>query len=444
MKKILAFSAFIALCSSGYAEELTILSCGLGTPGIDEPQLLGLGLSPDGKYICGAIESGSGIFVADRETGNVNWKIVGDEGGELRNVDNEGVAIGYVDDFATLFPYASGEESIIPIPKNYRSSIGEGLNNNGSILVGSLSEKSYDTMAAYCDMSKNGEWTLLPFPTDAELGGFKDKFREISTAKQVSGDGKVILGILGSLTFPVVWIMNDKGEYETDFFLSRFVKASEEDLADESKPLYALSASFIDLSNNGKYVSMVGLIIDKETNADKNVPVVYDTEAKTVKIYDEFQPIDEYDFGLYPKAISNDGTFIGNIGIPYFSSTGSFIMRAGQTVAESFIEAFPEYAEKLGEADEYGFNMPSDISADGQYILGYTFYSDDYNDEVSEAYYVSYIISSAVDNAVDNILAEPLSGNEMIYSIDGRKLDRISEGLNIIRSSDGKVRKIMK
>lgn len=444
MKKIIALSSVIALCSSIYAEELTILSCGIGTPGLEEPQLMGLGLSPNGKYICGPIESAAGIFVADRETGKVNWKISGEDGGELRNVDNEGVATGYVDDFAVLFPFDKEVEYIISIPDTCRSSIGESLNNNGSLVVGSLSVKSFDTQAAYCNMNKDEEWTLLPFPTDEELGGFIDTFREISTAKQVSCDGKVILGFLGSFTFPIVWIMNDKGEYEPDFFQARFVKASEEDIADESKPLYALSASYIDLSNNGKYVSMVGLIKDKDTNEDKTVPVIYDTESKTIKIYDEFQAIDEYALGLYPKAISNDGTFIGTIGTPFFGSSGSFIMRAGQTVAESFIEAFPNYSKKFGESDELGFNMPSDISADGQYILGYTFYSDDYYDEASSAYYVTYIISTAKDNAVDNIISESLSGNEMIYSIDGRKLNCISKGLNIVRNADGSVSKILR
>ena len=132
----------MALCSSIYAENLNILSCGIGIPGIEEPQLMGLGLSPNGKYICGPIESAAGIFVADRETGKVNWKISGDEGGELRNVDNDGVAIGYVDNFAVLFSFDKEEESIMSIPDSCKFSIGESLNNDGSIAVGSLRVKS--------------------------------------------------------------------------------------------------------------------------------------------------------------------------------------------------------------------------------------------------------------------------------------------------------------
>ncbi len=91
-----------------------------------------------------------------------------------------------------------------------------------------------------------------------------------------------------------------------------------------------------------------------------------------------------------------------------------------------------------------GFNIPTGISADSQYILGYTFYSDDYYSEEGAAYWLSYVISTDLVNSVDRISSESLNGNEMIYSIDGRKLNRMADGLNIVRGADGKVRKILK
>lgn len=185
------------------------------------------------------------------------------------------------------------------------------------------------------------------------------------------------------------------------------------------------------------------MIKDEKTGVNSNVPVIYDTENKSLKIYKEPQNIDIFGSGLYPQAICDDGTFVGSIGKPYFASSGSFIMKAGQTQAETFNNAFPSYAEKFGEADELGFNMPIGISADGKYILGYIFYCEDYYNAASDAYYLTYVISTE-SSSVDSMKDVEVSGDEMIYSIDGRKLSRISKGLNIVRGSDGKFQKIMK
>ncbi len=442
MKKIVAISLFLTSCASVYADSLNLISCGLGAPGIDEPQLIGLGISPDGRYVCGPIESGAGVFVADWQTGEVKWKVGGESGSELRHVDNNGIAIGYIEDSGVLYSFNSGEESLITPPDGSRFVLGESLSNDGSVLVGSLSAQSFDTEAAYCNVKDGDEWIKLPFPTDEELGGFSDKMRKISSAKCVSGDGKIILGCLGSFTCPVIWKMNESGVYEVDVFPVRYVKLSEEDIPNDDKMLYSISGTYLSLSNNGKYVSMLGLIRDEY--GERNVPVVYNTEDKTIKVYSEEQIIDEYGFGLYPIAISDDGTFIGTMGQPFYASSGSFIMKAGQTVAESFIDAFPAFAEKFSETDLVGFNIPTGISADSQYILGYTFYSDDYYSEEGAAYWLSYVISTDLVNSVDRISSESLNGNEMIYSIDGRKLNRMADGLNIVRGSDGKVRKILK
>ena len=182
-----------------------------------------------------------------------------------------------------------------------------------------------------------------------------------------------------------------------------------------------------------------------ETGNMRLVPVIYNTEEKTLKIYKEYQEIDYAEFGLYPRAIADDGTFIGTIGAPFTGSIGSFIMRAGEEQAELFVDAFPEYNEMLGISDiEAGLNVPTGISADGSYILGYTYYSE--NMEVgddSPAYFLTYVIGTGW-TGVDEISSESVASPAAIYSIDGRKLDRVSKGINIVRDAEGNVRKIMK
>ncbi|MDE5870431.1 MAG: hypothetical protein K2H22_00580 [Muribaculaceae bacterium] len=446
MKKFITLSVALAICAPVFADSLQILKCTEdGIPGMspNEPQLMGFSMSANGQYVCGAVEQAAGIFVANCLTGEVKWQMSEEYGGELRGVDNNGMAIGFLDDGGVLFPIDGGDLSFIKAPSGIRYVQGEGLSNDGSVKVGVFTTQSFDTKAAY---SLDGEvWKELPYPSDSELGNLKDFLSGFSAAKFVSGDGNVILGYLGSFTLPVLWTRNSTGEYVTDFYAERFVKAVEADRNDETKELYALSGMYICMSHNGKYVGTVGLIANDENNGTRPVPVIYNTEDKTIKIYKEKQAIDDLELGLYPRAIADDGTFIGTVYQPSLpeGNYGAFIMRAGEEQAESFLEAFPAFNEKLGESDLLGQNIPTGISADGKHILGYTYYSEDFDpSSPAPAYFLTYVISldetgvESVESAVQYI-------PESVYSIDGRKLGRMTKGLNIIRNADGTTRKIM-
>lgn len=440
MKKTFTLSLALAICASLHAEDFKLVTFGLGVPGLDEPQLQGLGISPDGSYVCGSVEYGEGIFVAETATGEITWKIVdGSEGGELRHVTNEGIAIGFTDQ-GVLYSFDTGKETFIEAPEGYREILGEALTNDGKMLVGSL-VGAY-TEAAYS--KDGGDWTLLPVPSKEELGALAPRSLG-SAAKLVSGDGKVIFGFLGSFAIPIAWIMNDAGEYEYDFFPAKYFK-TDEDSDDPEKILTGLSAMYLNMSNNGKYLSMVAKIDDEETGGFMNVPVIYDTDKRELKIYKETQNIDPAKIGMYPIAIADDGTFIGTIGQPVFGSIGSFIMEAGASQARTYAEAFPKFYDEIGESDDLGFNIPTSISADGRYILGYTYYCDDYMNDAAFSYYETYIIERDIDSSVDEI-SDNASGSgvvEAIYSLDGQRLREVSKGINIIRMSDGSVRKVLK
>lgn len=442
MKKIVTLSLVLALGTPLFAERLQIFRCSEdGIPGRTDPQLMGLSISANGRYICGAIEQGAGIFTADCLTGEVKWKVCGEAESELRSVDNNGLAIGYIDDDGVLFSFDTEDASFIEAPAGIRYVQGESLSNDGSVMVGSFTAQSFHTEAAY-SVGDEG-WKKLPYPTDTELGNLKDKINSLSAAKFVSGDGSVIVGYLGSFTFPIIWTRNAEGEYVLDFFPARFVKA---DSSDDSKELYGISGVYTCMSNNGKYVATIGLIINEENTDTRVVPIVYNTEDKTLKIYKERQDIDEMEVGLYPRAIADDGTFVGTVSSPSdpAGNFGAFIMKEGHEQADWFVEEFPVFNEELGESDILGLNIPTGISADGQHILGYTFYSKNYDLTSDDpAYYLTYVIS-LVDSGVDQLAPSVEYNPHSIYSIDGRKLDRISKGLNIVRDAEGKVRKILK
>lgn len=448
MKKLLStLSLALAFSSPLLADTLQIFKCSEdGIPGQspNEPQLMGFSISADGQFICGAVEQAAGFFIANCSTGEVKWKIDGEAGSELRSVDNGGTAIGFVDYDGVLFSFDTGNVSLIKAPSGVRYVQGESLSNDGAVMVGSFTNQSFNTEAVY---SIGGEaWQMLPIPSDAELGALKENISDMSAAKLVSGDGSIIVGHLGSFTFPIIWEKAANGEYVADFYPAKYVKAVEEDRNDPTKELYAISGMYTCMSNNGKFVGTVGLIADETNTELRTVPVIYNTEDKTLKIYKEIQEIDEYGLGLYPRAIADDGTFIGVVSSPAdpAGNFGGFIMRAGQEQAESYLDAFPSYAEKLGESDLYGLNIPTGISADGSRILGYTYYSDDFDIQSDDpAYYLTYVIYA--DGAgVEEIESAAQSGSDAIYSIDGRKLGRMAKGLNIVRNSDGSVSKILK
>ncbi|MDE6548774.1 MAG: hypothetical protein K2L22_07240 [Muribaculaceae bacterium] len=444
MKKFFTFSFALALCNVAVADDVKVLTCGDGTPGIDEPQLMAEAISPNGKYVCGAIELGNGVFVANTETSEVKWVIpeeIDDDGAELRGIDNFGMAVGYSGMFGISWQFDKEDVTYLEGPKGSRGIIGEALSNDGSILVGSI--LASQSQAAY---SKDGgvSFSCLPMPPEEDVLKVLKQVPEAYAAKRVSGDGKVIVGYIGSFTIPCVWVMNENGEYVPDLFPVKFLKLSDDDLENEERPLSGISAMYLALSNNGRYLCLVGLI-PKGDEKYVDVPIVYDIQTKSLTVYSDPQEIDLGNEGLYPSAISNEGTFIGTIGMPVFGSSGCFIMKAGASQAELFVDAFPAFNERYGESDYLGYNVCTGISADGRYITGYTYYAEDYNDLSTPAYYESYIIDRGeVGTEAVDALTSGQKYPEAVYSIDGRSLRGMTKGINIIRNSDGSVRKVLK
>lgn len=436
MKKTITLLTAIAICGAVNAENLKVLSLGLGTPGMEEPQLMGLGISPNGKYVCGSIEMGAGYFVGNLETNEFKYAATDDdEGAELRHISNNGIAIGYCGPGIT-YSFETGEETILQTPEgNWKYVLGEAITNDGTLFVASLVAKGYATYGSYCPAG--GTWTQLPLPAAELMGPYAD---DGTTAKCVSGDGKFILGSIGNNMGPaVLWVRNDAGEYEVDPFYFDYVVMTEEDQVAGTKPLYGLTP--ISISDNGKYVLCCGAIAGDDGYIW--APVVYETATKTTKIYSDPQPIDQLGAGLFPSAIDDNGTFIGIVGqLPLMASIGSFIMKPGETQAQLLTDVFPEFATTFGFADSIGYVVPTGITANGSKIMGYGFYSDDFTDETAPAYFVTFVLETGEGDSVESI--STVSVPEAIYSIDGMPLRSLRQGINIVRMSDGTTRKVIK
>lgn len=436
MKKFSTLVFALAVCASANAEStLKMLSFGsLEGPGIGEPGMIGLGISPNGKYVCGTLESGVGIFIGDLENDKMIYQVSdGADGGQLMNVNDEGVAIGFDGTPGVTFNI-DGVETLLRIPNDCTYVVGEDISEDGSIAVGLFVGQGY---YIYPACSKDGGiWQKLPLP-DLDMGNYNTRQ---CGATHVSSDGKIILGYIGALGPACLWRLDESGEYVVDPIFDKYAKRTADD---EEHPYLTFQGE--DISPDGRYVLLK--VCEYINNSEgPSLPAIYNTETGVLKVYSESQEIDNLNLGLHPTAIANDGTFIGVIGAPGMN-LGSFIMKAGEIKAETLSEAFPEHAEVFELLDIGGYHMPVDISADGKYILGNGWYSQDENPYSGDAYFyfMTYVIDRTEINGISEI------GNDIdvamptdYFTIDGLHMKHPVKGLNLIRMSDGSVCKVLK
>lgn len=436
MKKVSIIVFALAICAMANAETtLKVLSFGsLQGPGLGEPGMIGLGISPDGRYVCGTLENAVGIFIGDLDSDKMIYAFSeGDDGGQLMNVNNEGVAIGF-NGYPGVTFNTEGIETILRVPDGFKYVVGQDLSADGSVAVGLMVGDGYQIFPAF---SRNGDvWQKLPMP-DMDMGDYNTKQ---CGARYISEDGKIILGYIGALGPATLWRLDDNGEYVADPFFDVYAMRTKED---KDHPYVTFEAQ--GMSPDGHYV-LIKVCTYSDGVPGLNMPAVYDTQTQTLKVYDEEQKIDVYNIGLTPTAIANDGTFIGMLGSAAVNA-GAFIMKAGESHAEMYVEAFPEYAEIFDFLDFCGYHMPADISADGNRIIGNGWYSpsdDPYSDDAL-FYFMTYVIDRGLDSGVHAVGADAnVAVQTGCCTIDGLRLDTPVKGLNIIRMSDGTVRKVIR
>lgn len=436
MKRISIMTLALTVCAAASADTtLKILSFGSeGGPGIGEPGMIGLGISPDGRYVCGTLENAVGIFIGDLDSDRMLYQVSeGDDGGQLMNINNQGVAIGFSGEPGITFDM-EGTETILRVPEDFKYVVGQDISADGSVEVGLMVGEGYQIFPAYS--KDGGVWQTLPMP-DMDLGDYNTRQ---CGARYVSEDGKIILGYIGALGPATLWRLNDKGEYEADPFFDEYAMRTKEDVDHQYITFEAEG-----MSPDGHYV-LIKVCEYSNGVPGLNMPAIYDTRTQKLEVYNEQQDIDIYEIGLTPTAIANDGTFIGMLGSAALNG-GAFIMKAGETQAEMYTEAFPEYAEIFEFLDLCGYHMPADISADGRHIIGNGWYSPSQDPYASDAnfYFMTYVIGRGGTSGIQTAEADL---NDSIptdyYTIDGRHLDTPVKGINIIRMSDGSVRKVIR
>ncbi len=425
MKHVLLTAALVAACASASAQSLHTLSTSV------DPTMMALGISANGKYVTGSTYDGY-MFVADWEAGKIQFAENKDElGAQGRAVSDEGVAYGFnVNAFSLNI---EGDTATIW----GQNSMADGVTRDGAVVVGNLdTDGDYETNACYW---KDGQFYRLPEPTESWVGF------EISgtAAKYVSDNASTIVGyyIDNFSTYPAIaWHLNaGDSTYSVVPFCKRWYDGSYD--LNTGHPYQMFTPSGV--SSDGKWVAMTVQTIDSW------FPVMarYNIEEDSLEVISA--PSDDYDEQtIYATGIANDGTLIGFVENDNYDRVALYC-KAGETTFQKLSDAFPT-VEGLQTYDNNGWCVPTGITPNGKYIVGYSSVQiNGASDDEGGFGYETFILDTDSDNGLDGI--NNVNGDEAkaktvaTYSTDGRRVNANQyHGLVITKTANGKASKSVK
>ena len=435
--KVLFAAAMMATASAACAQEpasIRVLGNITGEDGATYQPCV-QAVSPNHRYVAGPacnIETGAyGMFVYDIETDNYAVEAALDDfGADIREVNNDGVATGY-NEQACFFnidgtvDYFYAEEEM--------STIARDASDDLSVAVG-----CYYLTTGYLTTAcvwKDGKRMDLPVPTDEELG-FETNG---SSAYYTNSDGSVIVGYVvdNFSTNPLlVWRLQDDGTYECDPVCTRYFSP---DGDVEERPYTMFSPQ--GFSRNGRYVSLLLSVYDEATE--------WFTEQYLGRLDLETGTLEEYradgngeiaaNSEMTATQVSDNGTIIG-----YVSSGGWGPMQQRNAMiwqkdkTPRLLATMCPDVEEIALYDEVGFNTAIDITPDGRYIAGFA-YDDTYS-------YKSFLLDIGSEAA--GVKAVKVADDEDVvevarYAINGTRLTAPVKGVNIVKMSDGTVKKVI-
>ena len=434
--KVLFAAAMMATASAACAQEpasITVLDNITGEDGATYQPCV-QAVSPNHRYVAGPaynIETGAyGMFVYDIETDNYAVEAALDDfGADIREVNNDGVATGY-NEQACFFnidgtvDYFYAEEEM--------STIARDASDDLSVAVG-----CYYLTTGYLTTAcvwKDGKRMDLPVPTDEELG-FETNG---SSAYYTNSDGSVIVGYVvdNFSTNPLlVWRLQDDGTYECDPVCTRYFSP---DGDVEGRPYITFSPQ--GLSRNGRYVSLNLAVYDETTEwyTEQYIGRL-DLESGELEIYRaDGQGEIEANSEMTATQVSDNGTVIGytSMGWGPMSQRNAIIWQKGKTPTK-LATLLPDITE-IAAYDNVGMNTAIDITPDGRYIAGFA---------MDEKYaYNGYVIDIGSEAA--GVKAVKVADGEAAvevarYGINGTRLAAPVKGVNIVKMSDGTVKKVI-
>lgn len=431
MKKFFTLSSlFLAAALSLHAQELNVI------PSDSEAgELEVLGVSNNGQFVCGTTLTSS-YFVYDTATQTFKWKAgPEDESGDpadsqLRAINDNGLAVGYAGDYPVMMDKEGNVTQLDTLAgdEDHASTLAFAVTNDGKTIVG-CAFTTYSVPLIWQD----GKLSQLPMPSEEEAGYTVNG----AVAKFISADGSVIVGYIEDdlASYPaILWTRQADGSYVCDIISAKYFEPGF-----GTNPYWTFSPEC--LSDNGRYIGITAVrnVQDKWDAEDysdygSGQFCVYDTQEKTVtqiSIDGDHKILADAD--ITPCDIADDGTVVGYTGSVWGGDAQGFIKRITDsqplplTTVFSGITAFSDYATN-------GSSLCTGISADGKTVVGYG---------PNKVGYEGYVLKCPVSAAIGSATTDNGSNAEILrYSIDGKRLNMPTRGLNIVKRANGRAEKV--
>lgn len=426
MRKILLTAAFVAACMATSAQKISYI------PWTENALMQGTVISDNGKYVGGSDTEGR-AFIYNTETGEIKYfqsPSLGTDGleyqpdADIRSLTDDGVGVGYIEENAATFDFATGE---------YKKILDEPSIANKITTDGKIFGLTYNTYLQTPIMIADGKKTELAQATDAWLG------YECSGMGVTGGsaDGSVLIGLAQDnfATYPMMlWSLNkDNTTYSVVPASKKYIDESFELDGPQNFDYFEGAA----ISSNGKYAV---INLHDKNDFENGISVArYNVETDTYELIT--CPELSADMYYYGNSIADDGTIVGYIEDQNSYARYGMICKGNETTAKRLAEEYPTITD-LVTLDNNEANSPCMITPDGRYIAGFAYVD---MDESTLCWGTYFIDTQSETDGVDNATAES-KANKVVasYGIDGKKSRIAANSLRINKYANGKSVKIAK
>lgn len=429
MRRLLLSAALLAAGLAASAQKITFIPTSISA------FLQGEIISDNGKYLGGSDTAGQ-AFIYDTTTGeikffaspNLDQETTDTNNASLYSIDNDGVAVGYLEQKAAKFNFATGKyETLLN-----ESSIAKYKANDGTIF-GITYNEAYERTPF---MMKDGVKTDLPMATSAWAGYENDGF-DIYNA---NADGSIIVGCGHDNyeTNPMtIWAKNKDNKTYSIVPVSKKYLDSSSDFSGHQPYEWFEGAA---ISSNGKWVAVM---LHGKNDYEHGLSIArYHVDTDSVEIINCPDATEESWY--YANSISDDGTIIGYVENQMTYGRYAFICKGGENEAKRMSEVFPKLND-ISVMDGYDNNTPCMITPDGRYITGFGYVDFDDNNLC----FATYVIDTKDDtDGVESIKDNNDSNSvKASYTVDGKtakRFDGSRKSIVINKMANGQTKKVMK
>ena len=386
MKKTLTlFLALLATCAAG-AQSLKVIG------GSSDNYML-LSVSANGKYAAGINQSTNNSILWDINSGEV----LETANQETANcVNNEGVMVGYQGDYPVkILP----DLTVVQLLTDTMG-MANAISDDG-LICGATMDAGYITHAC---VWKDGQTIMLPEPTTEEAG------TEVNgtSAKYISGDGKVIAGYVqdNMSTWPlIIWRLQDDGTYKV-----------------------------FRISHNGKWVALQVSELGESGFLTAARMARYDIDADTIQVA-ALATIDgnEENTECLSCGISDNGTMTGIYNWAFMYSRKGLLWPAGKGEADLLANSYKSI-EELAVYDQAS-HSPIAITPDAGKIVGFGMNAD--------YAFEGYCLNTQTETGIHTENMGTTTDSPAYYDIAGHRLPSLQgvHGLVIKRNAGSSVSK---